>query len=487
MEGRNSGWVSLLGPSGNTWHVELIHQGADLFFNQGWPAFVRDHYIECGDSMVFRYNGEWHFTVQVFDSSSCEKEAAFYSKCYQEGEKFDGHMGQKRGRNEAAHSLDVEGLSKRSREMSCGCSSNGQEANETHYERGSELEEKELAENFTSPYPYFVRTMKKFNVSGSFTLNVPYKFSMEHLPNCKTEIVLRDLKGVCWTVNSVPTTKVHTSHTFCGGWLAFVRSNGIKTGDICIFELVRKYELLVHIFRVGKEEPGDQSGKGAFSGLDVLSNATSRKILESLAKKSIKSSSNVHSKSLKSVYTCDKTESKTQDKRKLGSSKSKTVKVSKCASDKSESNGSSLRFMLALDEQKAAQSFTSAFPNFVRIMRKFNISGSYTLKIPHQFSMAYLPHSKAEIILRNSRGESWTVNSVPDSKGRMVHTFCGGWMAFVRDNDIQMGDTCIFELTRECEMRVHISRYGKKGMDTPLTKSADGMSINLASGIHPNF
>lgn len=35
--------------------------------------------------------------------------------------------------------------------------------------------------------------------------------------------------------------------------------------------------------------------------------------------------------------------------------------------------------MLALDEEKAARSFASGFPNFVRIMKKFNISGSYTL------------------------------------------------------------------------------------------------------------
>lgn len=34
---------------------------------------------------------------------------------------------------------------------------------------------------------------------------------------------------------------------------------------------------------------------------------------------------------------------------------------------------------MAIDEQKAAGSFSSAYPNFVRIMKKFNISGSYTL------------------------------------------------------------------------------------------------------------
>lgn len=86
-------------------------------------------------------------------------------------------------------------------------------------------------------------------------------------------------------------------------------------------------------------------------------------------------------------------------------------------------------------------------------------------KIPYKFSKAYLPYCKTEVVLRNLQGKCWTVNSVPDSKGRTVHTFCGGWMAFVRDNDIKMGDICIFELINKYEMRVHISGAGRNGLD----------------------
>ena len=42
-------------------------------------------------------------------------------------------------------------------------------------------------------------------------------------------------------------------------------------------------------------------------------------------------------------------------------------------------NRGSTRMMLALDEERAARSFSSCFPIFVRIMKQFNISGSYTL------------------------------------------------------------------------------------------------------------
>lgn len=90
-------------------------------------------------------------------------------------------------------------------------------------------------------------------------------------------------------------------------------------------------------------------------------------------------------------------------------------------------------------------------------------------KIPYKFSKEHLPYCKTQVVLRNLQGKCWTVNSLPDSKGRAVHTFCGGWMAFVRDNEIKIGDICIFELVNNYEMRVHISGPGRKGLDRQHT------------------
>lgn len=345
----------------------------------------------------------------------------------------------------------------------------------------SDPEEKKAAESFTSSFPYFVRTMKRFNVSGSYTLNVPYQFSMEYLPKCKTEIVLRNLKGVSWTVNSVPTTRVHTSHTFCGGWLAFVRNNEIKMGDICIFELVGKCEMCVHLFQLGKQDDLDSSnGKAVCNELCVASNAISQNFFDDLPKKLIKNSAKVRSNSLKKVQKCGKKVSRMLDKSKHSDATKISARLPRTGNEKPEAC-LGLRAMVAIDEQKAAGSFSSAYPNFVRIMKKFNISGSYTLKIPYQFSVAYLPNCKTKIILRNLQGDHWTVNSVPDSKGRMGHTFCGGWMAFVRGNDIKMGDTCIFELTSKWEMYVHMSGHGKKGIEHQLGRLASNEMLGSSA------
>lgn len=100
LAGRTSGSILLTGPSDNSWHVDLIEHNGHLFFGDGWSIFVKDHSIECGDSLVFRYDGNSHFTVQIFDQSSCEKEEAFQAKCSQFNP--NGCPGKKRERGREA-------------------------------------------------------------------------------------------------------------------------------------------------------------------------------------------------------------------------------------------------------------------------------------------------------------------------------------------------------------------------------------------------
>jgi hypothetical protein len=85
--------------------------------------------------------------------------------------------------------------------------------------------------------------------------------------------------------------------------------------------------------------------------------------------------------------------------------------------------------------------------------------------VPSQFSKAHLPNQMIKIILHNLKGEQWTVNCVNRDSSHTYHTICGGWIDFVRGNDIQVGNVCIFELIRENELRVRIAEVGKDGLD----------------------
>ncbi|KAK6938732.1 B3 DNA binding domain [Dillenia turbinata] len=316
---------------------------------------------------------------------------------------------------------------------------------------------------------------------------VPYKFSMAHLPNCKIKVVLHNLEGQCWTVNSVPTTKVQTVHTFCGGWMAFVRANDIKMGDICIFELVGKCEMRVHV----------RAGKVSANGLAIGTNAPHSNINGGASKKTKGVSLGRFEFSNKSTLAKTGQDGPFSIVTKKWA---KTSKVSGSSALRSQSKllkdkpagqnrmsiqdemgshaGGSLSLATAPEEDRRIRYFSSSFPNFITVMRKFNVSRSFTLRIPHKFSMAHLPQCETKITLRNTEGECWSVNSVADVNGCPGHTFCGGWMGFVRGNDIKVGDTCIFELVGKCEMCVHVFEAGKKALDHQNGKVA-GNELDL--------
>ncbi|KAK1581931.1 hypothetical protein Q3G72_010319 [Acer saccharum] len=58
---------------GSLWHVVVDCIDGKVFFLNGWKKFVRDNCIECGDLLIFRYNGQCGFGVKVFGQDACEK------------------------------------------------------------------------------------------------------------------------------------------------------------------------------------------------------------------------------------------------------------------------------------------------------------------------------------------------------------------------------------------------------------------------------
>ncbi|CAJ2675505.1 unnamed protein product [Trifolium pratense] len=354
--------VTLKGPSGVLWNVGLTTRDDTLYFANGWQEFMKDHSLKENDFLVFKYNGESHFEVLIFDGESlCEKAASYFvGKCSnvkaeQGGSKAKGtntateevintasnggvecgspvkfqrlnsigtpldvpfvttnetgvesaspeefiadfvtkttpvvipsqktgkrtkrpvsevipeqtkkrgttpKAAKKRGTTPKAANSSERALEKEHSEATVPCRSGKED--DRYTVRGVKLStlstepnEKEIAQSYTSSFPYFVKIMKSFNVGGSCLLNIPSQFSKAHFPNKVIKIILHNSKGEQWTVNCVNKSSVHyTHHIFCGGWIDFVRGNGIKVGDVCIFELIREYELRVRIAEVGKD------------------------------------------------------------------------------------------------------------------------------------------------------------------------------------------------------------------------------------------
>ncbi|GAB2218841.1 hypothetical protein Droror1_Dr00002073 [Drosera rotundifolia] len=77
--------VSLKGPSGATWDVDLVLRDGIMYFLNGWEKFAKAYSLEENDILIFKYRGSTSFDVIIFSGSTfCEREAVYFiRKCGQ--------------------------------------------------------------------------------------------------------------------------------------------------------------------------------------------------------------------------------------------------------------------------------------------------------------------------------------------------------------------------------------------------------------------
>lgn len=74
--------ATLEGPNGSCWRVKIKRSCNGTFLSTGWPQFVKDHSLKEREFLVFRYNGNLNFSIQVFDTTACEREDLFAVQSY---------------------------------------------------------------------------------------------------------------------------------------------------------------------------------------------------------------------------------------------------------------------------------------------------------------------------------------------------------------------------------------------------------------------
>lgn len=108
--------------------------------------------------------------------------------------------------------------------------------------------------------------------------------------------------------------------------------------------------------------------------------------------------------------------------------------------------------------QQLAIKFKSVRPSFLQVMKECNVYKRFYLSIPGSFANEYLPLRNVKVILRLPRGKKkWEISYVyRDSASRFV----GKWWKFSIENNLEVGDVCVFELTKDegFAMTVHIFR-----------------------------
>ncbi|KAL7224042.1 hypothetical protein ACSBR1_025487 [Camellia fascicularis] len=211
-----------------SWNVNIRKVDDDrLLFQQGWAAFVRDNSLEMGDFLLFRYEGDSQFHVDMYGKNCCQKLATT-----DPANQTDELQEKMQKKSSAARQRVI----RRSSWSIVAAEAKG---------RGRALE---AAEKFmsTSNYPSFIRVMRPANLHNRY-LNIAMSFVNTHIKKSKTTLKFQ-ISDKLWPVN---LTSNQRRALLCGGFPAFAKEQSLQVGDVCVFELIDRddHVLKVSIFR----------------------------------------------------------------------------------------------------------------------------------------------------------------------------------------------------------------------------------------------
>ncbi|KAG8474659.1 hypothetical protein CXB51_031176 [Gossypium anomalum] len=268
--------------------------------------------------------------------------------------------------------------------------------------------------SFESENPFFLVTMQPSYINPGRKMCIPKNFTMKFLTRDLGDLTLCTSDGRTWSAQYLRymTRNKYTKATIHIGWRQFMLDNNLEAGDVCVFELISQTEIMlkVIIYRVRQ----DASCSSPLGGINSLENG-------------------------------DNVSSSTP-----GSTESK--------------HHCSIRPLTPHEKARAIQkasNFKSKNPFFKVVMQPRYLTIRCSLSIPYKFVNQYLDEEKEEAILRVSDGRTWVVKFAVKvvTGGQHKAEFSHTWRAFARDNNLEVGDVCVFELINRNENSFKVSIF----------------------------
>ncbi|KAI9117230.1 hypothetical protein K1719_011396 [Acacia pycnantha] len=371
-------------PNGEEWKVNLGRRNnGDVWLQNGWREFAEHHSLFKGRLLVFEYDDSTSHRLNVIIMDLTTSEEIDYPSNH--------NVEAKRARNEQQE------------ESPCGTRKNNKKC------KGNIGRALERAKAFKSQYPFFMIVARPYYVNASSQVAIPSKFGIKFLASEKSgqSTNLRTSNGRVWITKFI-TRKQGTKTRFelsTSGWKPFVKDNDLKVDDVCVFELIKgpthhELNFRVSIFR-NMNNPSDNA---------PLSQSQAKR------KHTVTSGQGQKNKRVK-------IKTKTEDLQVPP----KKPKFTKATFSK---------------ESSAAHSFNSENPFFKVTIGK----SQHAQAVPISFVRKYWEQGKhfAELQVRD---RSWRVKLIITCCGSQEYGFFSeGWVAFLRENDLQKEDACFFEL-----------------------------------------
>ncbi|XXG49264.1 hypothetical protein AAC387_Pa02g3494 [Persea americana] len=219
-------------PNGKVWPVKVKQDAGHLFFRKGWQDFVKDNSLEAGELLVFRYDGNSGFDVQIFGKSGCEKLGSLLRNKVQKRRKFISVCQCRYTYRPVISAKESGGKSLLKERTAVG------------------VRTKRVFNGDACPlklkHPHFTARWK---LRKPYTVPIPRAFETEHDLRNNPSRFFCDPNGKLWPVRIYHSVG---RSDFGAGWRDLLLANGVSEGDKCIFEFVQDDVIQVHIIEARK-------------------------------------------------------------------------------------------------------------------------------------------------------------------------------------------------------------------------------------------
>ncbi|KAK7256211.1 hypothetical protein RIF29_29649 [Crotalaria pallida] len=436
-------------PVGGEWKVNLVKHDGRTWFQKGWKEFVEYHSLAEGHIVVFRYERTSNFQVFIFDMSALEIDYPIKSEGTRASndkvnkrpvvESLEDHRpSQKRKDNSSLEFLqqfkkkrsryvEVEGLSKLS---NATLNHIGKTCKEGQHTAAKKITTLDRARSFKTCNPSFLVVMGPSYIHSHANLNIPSLFGKTYfdLGIKRGDINLQLENGRVWPGRYlIRENSTGTKVEISAGWKPFAMDNNLKVGDVCIFELIDRTKLTFKVFIIRETDNSNCST----------------------------------SQGLKSDDSSPKDEYKMSGSGIPGPNFSEKQKPM-----------ISTKQISALDR---ASSFKFYNPYFLVVIHLSHVHSRPKLNLPSKFCKKHfgLGNKRGDINLQLSNGRVWPASyHISKSNARTRFHLSCGWGAFAKENDLKVGDVCIFELIDRTKVTFQIHIFRETG--NPICHTSQG-------------
>uniref|UniRef100_A0ACD5X697 Uncharacterized protein n=1 Tax=Avena sativa TaxID=4498 RepID=A0ACD5X697_AVESA len=482
LRNRISDKINLSAPNGIMYDVVVNFEFGQAVLRSGWDAFANAHQIEENDTFLFKYYGDSKFEIHIFDSDGCEKKASCSQPPSENFGAFPPNvpcnhlvLNEQAAPNPGQVHMAVE----YDYTMATGC----------HLTNEQDEKVVEIARTIRSEIPLYVAVMSKINVSKEDCfVNIPLRL-VDHFKEETTDTNIKLVAPNCHIYTVGASKHSEDQIVLRSGWDAFVAANHIQKNDLLIFSSKGRTRLNVLTLDPSgchktspcvamKDFPNTAEDSVQITDppprtietIDLTSSDDDHIVREDARRspgrqkqvpgcgvktRKMASTSTPHAQS---GFNTHKLNGRAPEKFGVG----QKAPMSKNIQGPSRppyilAKGITLIWPLEKKVQEKVQEIGSEVPIYVAVLTKCCVGGNVlSMGFCKEYASAYLP-SRDQTLTLQLENKEWRTTLHVRPRSIML---CTGWSKFVTDNDLRLGDVCLFakRSTGSLAMRVYFVR-----------------------------